>query len=91
VRVGLGSRCELWLGYTRVQDAGGRHPAAAAAFPAAQAFPLIYESPLARLSLRLSNRLRWNAGYQFHRYGEEFAPGRNYRAHTGFTGVLWSF
>lgn len=89
--MGLGSRCELWLGYTRVQDAGGRHPAAAAAFPAAQAFPLIYESPLARLSLRLSNRLRWNAGYQFHRYGEEFAPGRNYRAHTGFTGVLWSF
>ncbi len=91
VRVGLGSRYELWLGYTRVQDAGGRHPAAAAAFPAAQAFPLIFQSPLARPSRRLSNRLRWNAGYQFHRYGEEFAPGRNYRAHTGFTGVLWSF
>ncbi len=57
VRVGLGSRCDFWLGYTRVQDTGGGRLVGDAVFPAAQAFPLTYESPMARFSLRLSNRL----------------------------------
>ncbi len=104
-RFSLGPRASLYIGYTRVQDvgtptrAGNVIPAArldaatiaAGAFVAAQTFPLAFESPLARFSLRLHGNLRWNAGYQFYRYREDFLSRQNYRAHTGYTSVLWSF
>ncbi|MBI3207929.1 MAG: hypothetical protein HYZ37_03390 [Candidatus Solibacter usitatus] len=63
------------------------------AVSSAQVFPLSYQSPQARLSLKLTSRLRWNAGYQFYAYHEEFfIPAyQNYRAHTGYTSLLWSF
>jgi len=99
VRVAIRERADLWLGYTRVQDTGdGRRAAAASsrgpeilAFRIAQVFPLSFESPMARFSMRLRGKLRWNAGYQHYRYGEEFFRPQNYRAHTGYTSVLWSF
>jgi hypothetical protein len=99
VRVGLRTRADLWFGYTRVQDTGDGRSAATSsqsgpaidAFRAAQVFPLTYESPMLRFSLRLRGKLRWNAGYQYYRYGEEFFFRQNYRAHTGYTSVLWSF
>jgi hypothetical protein len=99
VRVTIRSRADLWLGYTRIQDAGDGRAAPAAtsrgpeipAFRAAQVFPLTFESPMARFSLRLREKLRWNAAYQYYRYGEEFYPQQNYRAHTGYTSLQWSF
>ena len=59
-----------------------------------QTFPLTYQSPLARLSVRITPKLRWNAGWQFYDYGEDFhffGYSQNFHAHTGFTSVLWSF
>jgi hypothetical protein len=56
-----------------------------------QAYPLSFESPLARLSVRLNERLRWNAGYQYYRYSEKLIDLQNYRAHTAYTSVTWSF
>jgi len=102
-RVGLGKRADLYAGYSRVEDAGdgrnalavpppGRRPGSALPlFRIAQTFPLAYESPLARFSLLVRAKLRWNIGYQFYRYREDFLPSQNYRAHTGFTSVVWSF
>jgi hypothetical protein len=99
IRVTIRSRADLWLGYTRIQDAGDGRAAAAAtprapeipAFRAAQVFPLTFESPLARLSLRLREKLRWNVAYQHYRYGERFYHQQNYRAHTGYASLQWSF
>lgn len=105
VRVGIRSRADLYVGYSRIQDAGdGGRPSAAAPYvpgltPAAigpgilayQTYPLSFESPLARLSIRLHPKIRWNAGYQYYRYGEELLPVQNYRAHTGFTSLSWMF
>jgi hypothetical protein len=59
-----------------------------------QTFPLTYHSPLARVSIRITPKIRWNAGWQFYRYREEFGVIgylQNYRANTGYTSVLWSF
>jgi hypothetical protein len=61
------------------------------AFRAAQSFPLTFQSPQARVSVRISERLRWNAGYQYFGYHEDFSSGQNYLAHTGYTSLLWSF
>ncbi len=57
-------------------------------------FPLSFQSPLARLSVKIHEKIRWNAGYQFYNYKEDFGffgINQNYRAHTGYTSLLWSF
>ncbi len=94
VRFALASRADFSLGYMRVQDTGdGRAQlaAGAGAFPSAQVLPLTFDSPQARVSIRLHSRLRLNFGYQYYRYAEEFSALRGYRAHTGFSSMLWSF
>jgi hypothetical protein len=96
VRVATGRRLEWYAGYSVTRD---NPPAAPPLYPAAstpalllfQVYPMRYESPLARLSVRLHERLRWNAGYQFYHYRDDTAAFQNYRAHTGFTSLLWSF
>ncbi|MGH9723079.1 MAG: hypothetical protein ACRD8O_22950 [Bryobacteraceae bacterium] len=102
-RVALSRLVEFYAGYSVNRDTGdGRSSPAppGAADPAVlllnpvQTFPLNFQSPLARVSVRLHQRVRWNAGYQFYNYKEEFpltTPIQNYRAHTGFTSLLWSF
>jgi hypothetical protein len=118
-------RLTVYLGYSRVQDLGdgrevatitpaGSSSATLADFRAAQTFPLAYQSPLGRLSVRLHDKVRWNIGYQHYQYREDFAAfcrlspvvglpdagtsstsacpvSGNYRAHTGFTSMIWSF
>jgi hypothetical protein len=95
----LKKRADLYLGYNHVQDTGdGRsNPlgpgigSVLPAFQAAQTLPLTYQSPLARVSVRITERLRWNVGYQYYGYREQFYPGMDFRAHTGYSSVLWSF
>jgi hypothetical protein len=99
-RLSLLGRADLYVGYSRVQDTGDGQsraiapveaPPADAALRFWQVFPLAFESPQARLSIPITSRIRWNLGYQYYRYGEEFQASRNYRAHTGYSSVLWSF
>ena len=87
-------RADISLGASHVQDTGDGRAAASLApgpFPAAQTFPLRFTSPQGRLSLRLAENLRWNAGYQHYGYSEEFGIYQNFRAHTGYSSVSWSF
>jgi hypothetical protein len=93
------NRVDLSLGVSHVQDTGdgratvfgtapyGKLPA----FQAAQTFPLRFTSPQGKVSVRINEKLRWNIGYQRYAYSQEFSTGQNFRAHTGYTSVLWSF
>lgn len=98
-RFEIRKRIDLYLGYSRVQDTGdGRSNilgsgagSASPAFQAVQTFPLTYQTPLARVSIKLREKLRWNAGYQYYGYHEQFQVWQNYRAHTGYTSLLWTF
>jgi hypothetical protein len=59
-----------------------------------QTFPLTYQTPLIRISVKLTPKLRYNVGYQYYGYHEEFGlldVNQSYRAHTGYTSLLWSF
>jgi hypothetical protein len=89
-RFAIGERATLVAGFTRVKDTGG-DVAGKGSELGAQSYPLAFDSPLARLSVRLHQRLRWNAGYQHYRYRDDVLPAQNYRAHTGFTSLTWSF
>ena len=100
-RIPLGTRADVYLGYNITKDTGdGR--ASLAAQPTAiaqvfynvQTFPLTYQTPLARISVKLNAKLRYNVGYQYYGYHEQFgvlSQFQNYRAHTGYTSLLWSF
>lgn len=98
-RFTLLKRADLFAGYSHVQDVGdGRATPTGAglysalpAFQAAQTFPLRYLSPQVRLSIRITPKLRWNAGYQYYGYREQFSAAQDYRANTGFSSLAFSF
>jgi hypothetical protein len=108
LRFTLKKYADLYVGYNLVKDTGdGRSnafvsatsfaaPATAVAgvFASVQTFPLTYQTPLVRLSVRINEKLRWNFGYQYYGYKEDFglfAVNQNYRANTGYTSLLWAF
>ena len=99
----LSKRVDLYVGYTVTRDVGdGRTIAIPAGttdpttlvFAPVQTFPLSYQAPLARVSVRLREKLRWNAGWQFYDYHEDFGLlsfYQGYRANTGYTSLTWAF
>jgi hypothetical protein len=103
-RFAVGHRADLYVGYSHSQDVGdGRAtpdgiPAGSLApvsifdpFIAVQTFPLKFQSPEARVSVRINRQLRWNLGYQYYGYNEQFSNTQDFHAHTGYSSVLWSF
>ncbi len=102
-RIAIKKRADLYIGYTITKDTGDGRAAPAPAgttnpnlllLDPAQTFPLSFQAPLARLSVRVSPKVRWNVGWQFYNYHESFqlfVQSQNYRANTGYTSVLWSF
>jgi len=95
-------RVDVYLGYNITRDTGdGRNSAAPAdltgplsLFVPVQTFPLSYQSPLVRISVRLNPKLRWNLGWQFYDYHEEFGLEsfyQGYHANTGYSSVSYSF
>jgi hypothetical protein len=102
-RFSIKDRVDISIGYSHIQDLGdGRASSVLAqsagspytsqpAFYAAQTFPLRFNSPLAKVSVSITSKVRWNAGYQFYGYREDFATVQNYRAHTGYSSLSWSF
>ena len=108
VRFAVAKRADVYVGYTITKDTGdGRavvatvpDPAtggvspAAALFAGVQTFPLSYQSPLGRVSVRITPKVRWNAGWQFYNYHEQFGLlgyYQNFHANTGYTSVTWAF
>jgi hypothetical protein len=98
-RFSVRRRADLFLGYSITRDVGGAPAgstsnAIATLLVSARSYPLSYQSPLARVSLRITPKLRWNAAWQFYSYAEDahlFGIDQNFRAHTGYTSLLWSF
>ncbi|HWB84902.1 MAG TPA: hypothetical protein VG675_12225 [Bryobacteraceae bacterium] len=102
-RIALTPRADLFVGYNITLDTGdGRASAVpagvtdpiAALLDSVQTYPLNYQSPLARLSIKITPKIRWNAGWELYLYHEEFGLltyVQNYRAQTGYTSILWSF
>ena len=49
---------------------------------------------MVRLTIPINKKIKWNAGYQYYGYHEDFGLNsylQNYHAHTGYTSVLWAF
>jgi hypothetical protein len=94
----IAKRTSLYVGYNISRDTGdgrsvqnlGLTNPAASFLAMASTFPMTYQAPLARLSIPLSPKIRWNAGWEFYRYSQKFAYfgyQPYYRANTGYTSL----
>jgi hypothetical protein len=57
-------------------------------------YPMSYQSPEARLAIKLHQRLDWNVGYQYYNYNESPIVGprpQNYHAHLSYTSLRLYF
>lgn len=104
-RAQFSERLTLYLGYTLAKDTADGRDAISVADPVMggypsfgfdgtnliNSFPLSYQSPQARLSVRLHDRLSWNFGWQFYNYAERFSGAQNYHAHVGYSSFRWNF
>ena len=57
-------------------------------------YPMSYQSPEARLTIKLHQRLDWNVGYQYYNYNESAIVGprpQNYHAHQPYTSLRLYF
>ncbi len=53
-------------------------------------YPMSYQTPEARLAIKLNRRLDWNLGYQYYNYNESRLVGprpQNYHAHMPYTSL----
>lgn len=104
-QIRLQTRATLYLGYTAAKDTGDGRDAVSISgnlrptypsysFDGANFFvslPLAYQSPQARISIAISDRLAWNFGWQYYSYEERFTSEQDYRAHVGYSSFRWSF
>jgi hypothetical protein len=101
-RTTIGKRATLYAGYHITHDAGdgrsqqnlGLTDPAAAYLAGLSTFPMTYQAPMARLSVKLTPKLQWNGGWEFYRYNQKFAYfgyQPYYRAQTGYTSLGFSF
>ena len=57
-------------------------------------YPMSFQSPEARLAIKLNRRLDWNLGYQYYNYSESELVGprpQNYHAHLPYTSLRLYF
>jgi hypothetical protein len=102
LRFPITKRADVYVGYNITKDTGdgrafdllAQTTAVGQLLYSVQTFPLTYQTPLLRLSVKVTAKLRYNVGYQYYGYHEDFGlleVNQSYRAHTGYTSLLWSF
>jgi hypothetical protein len=101
-RTALKKRGTLYFGYNITKDTGdgrsvqnlGLTDPAKSFLAGFNTFPMTYQSPLARVSIRITPKIQWNGGWEFFRYNQQFAYfgyQPYYRANTGYTSLSFTF
>ena len=87
----LHPRVMLYAAYRINKDTGqGDRRASLANSLLVTSYPMSFQSPEARLVVKLNRRLDWNIGYQYYNYRESFliSPNpQNYHAHLPYTSL----
>jgi hypothetical protein len=90
----LTNRVTFYTAY-RISDDNGQgnrlsDPSATGARTLVSSYPMSFQSPEARLTMKLHRRLDWNVGYQYYNYNESPLVGprpQNYHAHLPYTSL----
>ena len=87
------SRVTLFASYRINKDNGqGNRLADPTGIPGTliSSYPMSFQSPEARLAIKINRRLDWNLGYQYYNYRESTLVGprpQNYHAHLPYTSL----
>ena len=90
-------RATLYTSYRVNQDNGqGSRLADPTGTPGflVSSYPMSFQSPEARLAIKINRRLDWNLGYQYYNYNESAVVGprpQNYHAHLPYTSLRFYF
>jgi hypothetical protein len=93
----IAPRVTLFTAYRINKDTGqGTRVATPTANPGTliASYPMSFQSPEARLAVKLHHRLDWNVGYQYYNYNESAIVGprpQNYHAHLPYTSLRFYF
>ena len=93
----LAPRTTLFTAYRINKDTGqGNRLATPTGNPGTliASYPMSFQSPEARLAIKLHHRLDWNVGYQYYNYNESTLVGprpQNYHAHLPYTSLRLYF
>lgn len=81
------SRLTFYAGYHINKDDGQGDRVAPSNVILIDSYPMSFQSPEARVTLRLNRMLDWNVGYTFYNYNDRFFPNQNYHAHLPYTSL----
>lgn len=85
------SRVTLYAGYRINKDDGQGNRVSPSNVILIDSYPMSFQSPEARLTVKLNRILDWNIGYQYYNYDDRFFPVQNYRAHLPYTSLRLYF
>jgi hypothetical protein len=91
--VRFAKRATLFTSYRVNHDGGqGARFSEPTTFPGTlvSSYPMTFQSPEARLAIKINRRLDWNVGYQYYNYNESTLVGprpQNYHAHLPYTSL----
>ena len=85
------SRVTFYAGYQINKDDGQGDRVSPSNVILIDSYPMSFQSPEARLTLKLSRVLDWNVGYTYYNYRDKFFPAQNYHAHLPYTSLRINF
>lgn len=80
-------RLTFYAGYRINKDDGQGDRVAPSNTVLIDSYPMSFQSPEARVSVRLTRTVDWNVGYQYFNYRDRLFPVQNYRAHLPYTSL----
>ena len=81
------SRVTLYAGYHINKDNGQGDRVSPSNVILIDSYPMSFQSPEARVTLKLNRMLDWNVGYTYYNYKDRFFPIQNYHAHLPYTSL----
>lgn len=81
------SRLTFYAGYHINKDDGQGDRVSPSNVILIDSYPMSFQSPEARVTLRLNRMLDWNVGYTYYNYKDRFFPVQNYHAHLPYTSL----
>jgi hypothetical protein len=81
------SRLTFYAGYHINRDDGQGDRVAPSNLILIDSYPMSFQSPEARVTLKLNRMLDWNVGYTYYNYNDKFFPIQNYHSHLPYTSL----
>ena len=85
------SRITLYAGYRINKDPGQGDRVSPSNVILIDSYPMTFQSPEARIAVKLNRNVEWNVGYEYFNYRDRFFPIQSYNSHLPYTSLRFYF